>query len=95
MLAQLGDEDAAMKEMIAISRRGPGSVDIRAALAAQYWRVGKEDEARAIWQFACESINAGCGKYFDADWVRRIRRWPPVMQDRLETFIKAQRIPSR
>ncbi len=37
MLAQLGDEEAALGEMKRIARRAPGSVDMRAALAALYW----------------------------------------------------------
>ena len=36
-LVQLGDEQAAIKEMQKASRRAPGSADLRAALAALYW----------------------------------------------------------
>ncbi len=36
-LVQLGDEQAAIKEMRKASRRAPGSADLRAALAALYW----------------------------------------------------------
>ena len=36
-LVQLGDEPAAIKEMQKASRRAPGSVDLRAALAGLYW----------------------------------------------------------
>eukprot|EP00466_Bigelowiella_natans_P004485 jgi/Bigna1/141934/aug1.66_g16642 len=87
---ELGEEQQALREMVAISRRGPGSVDIRAALAALYWHQGQDSDARQVWQYACERINAGCGKYLDKDWVGRIRRWPPIMTGYLNDFIAAQ-----
>ncbi len=54
-------------------RRAPGSVDMRVALAALYWRQGREAEAESMFEFACNSITAGCTKYTDPDWLYRIR----------------------
>ena len=87
MLAQLGQDDQATREMQSIARRAPGSVDMRAALAAQFWAAGQEDEAEAEWEFACSSIAVGCSKYQDVDWLARVRRWPPVMVERLQAFL--------
>lgn len=87
MLAQIGDDDGAIKEMQGIARRAPGSADIRIALSAMYWSKGLEAEAESEWNFACSNITAGCSKYQDIDWLVRVRRWPPVMVERLEAFL--------
>lgn len=71
-----------------MSRRAPGSSDTRAALAALYWRGGKYEQAEAAWQFACENITAGCKKYEDSQWLRIVRRWPPVMVAYLQDFLR-------
>lgn len=73
-----------------VSRRAPGSSDTRAALAALYYRAGQLEKAEAAWQFACENITAGCSKYQDTDWLRTVRRWPPVMVGYLQDFLKLQ-----
>ncbi len=75
-----------------IARRAPGSVDVRAALAAIYWSQGQTAAAEAEWQFACDNITAGCSKYQDDDWLSRIRRWPPVMVGKMADFL-AFRVP--
>ncbi|KAL4430602.1 hypothetical protein ABPG77_005842 [Micractinium sp. CCAP 211/92] len=95
MLAQLGDEEAAMKEMETVARRAPGSVDMRVALAALYWRQGREAEAESMFEFACNSITAGCTKYTDPDWLYRIRRWPPVMCEYLQNFLRLRSSPAQ
>lgn len=87
MLVQMGDESGAIKEMQGIARKAPGSADMRAALAALYWNAGLETEAEAEWEFACNKINVGCAKYQDEDWLFRIRRWPPVMVERMREFL--------
>ncbi|CAK0785284.1 hypothetical protein CVIRNUC_008490, partial [Coccomyxa viridis] len=86
-LVQLGDEPAAIKEMQKASRRAPGSVDLRAALAGLYWAQGKEAAAESEWNFACDRISVGCSRYTDKDWLARIRRWPPRMVERMEAFL--------
>jgi hypothetical protein len=30
----------------------------------------------------------GCRKYADSDWLRRIRRWPPLMVERMQSFLQ-------
>lgn len=71
-----------------VSRRAPGSSDTRAALAALYWRAGKYEKAEAAWQFACDNITAGCKKYEDVQWLKTVRRWPPVMVAYLTDFLQ-------
>jgi tetratricopeptide (TPR) repeat protein len=88
MLAQLGDDDGATKEMQSIARRAPGSADMRIALAAQLYNSGQQAEAESLYTFACENITVGCSKYQDIEWVSTIRRWPPVMVERLQAFLK-------
>jgi tetratricopeptide (TPR) repeat protein len=85
-LAQLGDDAGAITEAEAVARRAPNSADMRAALAALYYSRGRVAEAEEAWERAC-GRNVGCGKYRDLDYVRRIRRWPPVMVDKLDAFL--------
>jgi len=93
MDAQIGDLDEAaiVKRMQDLARRAPGSADMRAALAAMYWSAGEQEKAEASWEFACNNIAVGCAKYEDFDWLRRVRRWPPVMVRRMEAFVKLDR----
>ena len=92
-------EDEALRQMEAISRRAPGSIDMRAARAAILWSRGKEAEAEEAWDWACEKINSGelrkggsvldgCALYRDADWLLRIRRWPPSVAKKMGDFIE-------
>jgi len=57
MLAQMGQEDRALQAMEKVSRRAPGSLDMRAAMAALHWKNGDEAKAEEEWGFACEFIN--------------------------------------
>jgi len=70
---------------------------MRAAIAALYYAGGNQSQAESTWQWACTQINSGvlieggpvhdsCSKYGDADWLLRIRRWPPVMVARMQDF---------
>jgi hypothetical protein len=38
-------------------------------------------------QYACDRITVGCRKYTDADWLSRVRRWPPSMVAALSDFL--------
>jgi len=87
--AQLGDEEAAEREFRAVARRAPNSADMRAALAALLYSSGRIAEAEEQWEQAC-TRNVGCGRYRDLDYVRRVRRWPPVMVEKLETFLSVR-----
>ena len=84
--AQLGDEAGALKQLEALTRRAPNSADVRAAAAALYYSAGRFGDAEDAWERAC-SREAGCAKYKDLDYVRRIRRWPPAMVDKLSKFL--------
>lgn len=93
MRIQLGDEVKGMKELMGVARRAPASIDMRAALAALYWSQGLEQAAEDEWRFTCDNINPGqvfdsCALYRDPDWLRRIRRWPPIMVEHMEDFLK-------
>lgn len=90
MLAQMGDEPGALAEIVRIARRAPGSADMRAAQAALFWASGQTEAAESAWNWACDAISVGCGKYQDADWLRRVRRWPPVMVARMQDFLRLQ-----
>ena len=69
-----------------VSRRAPNSADMRAALAALYYADGRVAEAEEAWELAC-GRNVGCGRYRDLDYVRRVRRWPPAMVEKLDAFL--------
>jgi hypothetical protein len=55
-----------VRQMSNIARRAPGSVDMRAALAAMYWSKGRQQEAESQWQFACDQITVSVGFMRDA-----------------------------
>lgn len=87
MLVQLGDVEGAVKEMERVARRAPGSADMRAALAALYWSQGRQQAAEDEWEFACDRITVGCVRYKDQEWLRTVRRWPPIMVDLMDQFV--------
>lgn len=87
-LVQLGDIPGAIRELQYVSRRQGGFVDSRAALAALYYDIGKVEEAEKVWEYACDNISVGCSKYRDIEWVRKVRRWPPVMSQKLQSFVQ-------
>ena len=102
ILAELGREDDAIREMEAVARRAAGSIDMRAALAAMHWSRGEQDAAERDWNWACEKINSGvlteggpaldgCALYRDSDWLGRIRRWPPSMVTKMDDFIRLRK----
>ena len=43
-------------QMVRISRRAPGSADMRAASAALFWAAGRRQEAEEAWEYACDRI---------------------------------------
>ena len=58
----------------------------------------RDQEAEEAWDWACEKINSGelrkggsvldgCALYRDADWLLRIRRWPPSVAKKMGDFI--------
>jgi len=88
MAAQLGDDEVALKELSAVARRAPNSVDARAALAALQWAAGRQGKAEDVWATACGGTMAeSCIRYRDEDWLGRIRRWPPRLRGLLADFL--------
>ncbi|KAK3278797.1 hypothetical protein CYMTET_13285 [Cymbomonas tetramitiformis] len=94
MLAQLGDIPGAIKEVERVRRRAPNSADMRAALAAMYWSQGRGADAEDIWEYACNNVLEGCANYRNSDWLSRIRRWPPVMVNLMDKFLRAELLQS-
>jgi tetratricopeptide (TPR) repeat protein len=91
LMLAVSDAAAAEAETRRLLRRAPGNVDQHAALAALLWARGERGEAEEEWQYACERVSTGCVRYKDDDWVRRIRRWPPPMADKLKGFLSLAR----
>ena len=87
MRCQLGDDAGAAQELSAVARRAPNSADARAALAALNWALGRPEQAEEAWERACTRAE-GCARYRDADYVTRIRRWPPRMVQLLGNFLQ-------
>lgn len=63
---EMGEEDLAIRDMRALLRRYPEFPDVRAALTAALWRVGKEGEAESNWCAPKECRGRGCKAPEDA-----------------------------
>lgn len=50
MRAQVGDDEGALRDAEAVARRAPNSADMRAAVAALLWGMGRQEEAEDAWQ---------------------------------------------
>lgn len=85
-LYQTGETEEAIRTMRNIVRKYPQFPDMRAALTAALWQQGKQGEAESNW-VATVGLD---GRYRDLNWVKTIRRWPPMMVDALEKFLKLQ-----
>ena len=55
-----------------MARRAPGSIDMRAAIAAMLWAAGEADKAEQEWSWACSKINSG---------QLRVRSCADILQD--------------
>lgn len=67
---------------------------MRAALAAMYWSQGRGADAEDIWNYTCNNVLEGCANYRDPDWLSRVRRWPPVMINLMDKFLRAELLQS-
>jgi tetratricopeptide (TPR) repeat protein len=85
-LYQTGAQDAAYQEMRNLARKYPMFPDVRAALTAVLWEQGKQGEAESNW-VATMGMDS---RYQDIDWVKTIRRWPPLMATALEKFLNLE-----
>ncbi len=85
-LYQTGETETAIRTMKNIVRKYPKFADMRAALTAALWVQGNFGEAESNW-VAVVGLDS---RYKNLDWVKNIRRWPPVMVSALEKFLKLQ-----
>ena len=85
-LYQTGQTDEAIRTMRNLIRKYPQFPDVRAALTAALWEQGKQGEAESNW-VATVGLDS---RYKNLDWVKTVRRWPPVMVAALEKFLKLQ-----
>ncbi|HEY9833478.1 MAG TPA: tetratricopeptide repeat protein, partial [Stenomitos sp.] len=82
-LYQTGQKEEALRTLRNIIRKYPQFPDVRAALTAALWVDGKQGEAESNWAAVVGLDN----RYKDLEWVKSIRRWPPVMVAALEKFL--------
>lgn len=82
-LYQIGQREEAIRTLRNIIRKYPQFPDVRAALTAVLWAEGRQGEAESNWV-----ATIGLDKrYQDLNWVKTVRRWPPVMVAALEKFL--------
>ena len=82
-LYQTGEVDRALQIMKSLVRKYPSFADMRAALTAALWDQGQPGEAESNW-VAVVGLDS---RYKDINWVKNVRRWPPVMVKALENFL--------
>ncbi len=82
-LYQTGQTEEAIRTMRNIIRKYPQFPDVRAALTAALWQQGLQGEAESNWA----AVVGLDGRYRNIDWVKSVRRWPPVMVAALEKFL--------
>ncbi|MEB3263243.1 MAG: tetratricopeptide repeat protein, partial [Synechococcus sp.] len=80
---QLGDLEAAEKQLRQLILRYPLFADARAGLTALLWRVGARGEAESHWA-AASGLDP---RYRQEEWLLRIRRWPPEPVQALAQFL--------
>jgi tetratricopeptide (TPR) repeat protein len=85
-LYQTGDTQKSTRLMRNLVRKYPQFADMRAALAAALWELGKRGEAESYWA-AVLGLDA---RYKDLTWVKETRRWPPAMVSALDKFLSLQ-----
>lgn len=82
-LYQSDRQPEAIATMRNLVQKYPMFADMRAALAAVLWVQGAQGEAESNW-VAVAGLDS---RYQDIEWVKNIRRWPPLMVDALERFL--------
>lgn len=80
-LYQLGQTNESMREMRSLLRRYPDFPDMRAALTAALWDIGKGGDAETNYQRLNDP------RYRDREWLRTNRRWPPKLRAAWEAFL--------
>lgn len=85
-LYQTGNTARSIQMMRDLARKYPMFPDMRAALTAALWEQNQQGEAESNWVAAVGIDN----RYQDLEWVKNVRRWPPVMVAALEKFLKLE-----
>jgi len=80
---ELGELDAAERELRNLIRRYPLFADARAGLTALLWRKGSRGEAESHWAAAL-GLDP---RYRQPEWLLTMRRWPPVPVQALQQFL--------
>jgi hypothetical protein len=79
---QVGQDNAAIKEMRTLLRRFPDFQDMRAALAAALWAAGAQAQAEEEWSRVEDP------RYRDEKWLEEGRRWPPRLAADLGALLR-------
>ena len=79
---QQGDIEDAERQLRSLIRRYPLFADARAALTALLWQRGANGEAESNWA-AASGLDP---RYRQDDWLRSVRRWPPLPAQALQDF---------
>jgi tetratricopeptide (TPR) repeat protein len=80
---QLGELDAAERQLRSLIRRYPLFADARAGLTALLWQRGGRGEAESHWV----SASGLDPRYRDPEWLLAVRRWPPAPVAALQQFL--------
>eukprot|EP00747_Dinoflagellata_sp_TGD_P104236 gnl/TRDRNA2_/TRDRNA2_169197_c0_seq1.p1 gnl/TRDRNA2_/TRDRNA2_169197_c0~~gnl/TRDRNA2_/TRDRNA2_169197_c0_seq1.p1 ORF type:complete len:411 (-),score=66.59 gnl/TRDRNA2_/TRDRNA2_169197_c0_seq1:96-1328(-) len=83
---ELGEVAAACGALQTLSRQLYSS-DVRAALAACYWRLNEKALAEDTWLDACAMDSAMCRRYPDKEWLLSYRKWTPRLADSMSDFL--------
>uniref|UniRef100_A0A7R9YC44 MalT-like TPR region domain-containing protein n=1 Tax=Pinguiococcus pyrenoidosus TaxID=172671 RepID=A0A7R9YC44_9STRA len=90
-LYEVGQTEEAVKIMKSLVRKAgmadERSVDLHVALASHYFQEGDRSSADQEFNLACYASKTGCSKFYDMDWVQRIRRWPPSLVAPLKGYL--------
>ncbi len=80
---QLGNIDESEIQLKKLVRRYPTFADARAALTALDWSRGMSGLAESNWITVTELDP----RYYDEQWLLKVRRWPPKPVEDLMKFI--------
>ena len=84
---EAGDKARACEQLETLSRQLYSS-DIRAALVACLWSLGRTAEAETLWLDTCEQMDgAMCGRYTDLLWLQDYRKWTPGLAASMNDFL--------
>lgn len=83
-LYQLDQTQEGIRSMRGLVRRYPKFADMRAALSVALFHQGRRGEAQSHW-VAAVGLDP---RYRDPQWVRGIRRWPPILASQLGDFLE-------